>query len=314
MKKTNLITSVAVLATLGLVGCGSGTENSENSISTGTSPSTTTVSISGTAIDPELIGTTVCLDINQDKQCTEEEPSTITDKNGNFSLNISSSQLEGNAPLLAIGGVDKESGEAFKGKLIADVESTPQNITPLTTLAYGKTEEELTKVENILGLSHEEIQANMITLANDGNMTSLKVSLALQKSAEAISPEDTLSFYKTLSQEIKTSNTADTLSDLIVNITPESLKADVNTLLEDITESHLSEPYALAEEARMEAKALGIDHEEMIEEIRNGNSTVPHTEDIEEELGEIHDKNSTSSPNEEEIPGDGNIPSMPQNP
>lgn len=278
MIKTSLITSVALIASLNLVGCSSG---SGDTATTATSTAKTTVdntleTIYGTAIDPELQGATVCLDTNLDENCTEDEPSTTTDRNGNFSLNVTTMQLEGTAPLVAINGVDKESGETFKGKLIADVDSNYQNITPLTTLAYKKIQENMDKgleniqsgmssLEDTLSLSSEEMQGNMIVLANEGNTTALKVALVLEKSAEAIVPTNTLQFYKKLSSEINDSK-ALTLLDSIMKITPSDLKDQVKSLVEDILNSDISDPYALAEEARTKAIALGIDQKERMEE------------------------------------------------
>jgi len=264
MKTTSLLTSVAIVASLGLVGCGGG----------GDSSAAQTTSVSGTAIDPELQGATVCLDLNQDRNCTQDEPTATTDQSGNFTLSLSQSQLDGSSPLLVMYGTDRESGESFKGKLLADVNNTMQNITPLTTLAYNQTVEEMAKVENILGLNAATIEANMITLANEGNTSSLKVALSLQKSAEAITPEDQLQFYTTLSEKIKTSNQTDTLQTLILDMTPSTIKPQLTELLTDIEDSNLSEPYALAQEARMKAIALGIDYESMIQQIP-GDDGVP---------------------------------------
>jgi hypothetical protein len=266
MKPTSLLTSVAIIASLGLVGCGGG---SSSTTEQGTS-------VSGTAIDPELQDATVCLDMNRDRNCTEGEPTATTDQNGNFTLNLSESQLDGNYPLLVISGTDKESGEAFTGKLLADVNSTMQNITPLTTLAYDKTEAEMAKVETILGLDAATIEANIITLANEGNTSSLKAALSLQKSAEAINPEDQLLFYTTLSEKIKTSDQTDTLQTLILSITPITIQAKLSELLTDIEDSNTSEPYALSEETRMKAIALGIDYESMMEQFMEDDEMPSH--------------------------------------
>ena len=281
MKKISLITSVALIASLGLVGCSGGSGDAATTATTAASTAKTTAdntleTIYGTAIDPELQGATVCLDTNLDENCTEGEPSATTDENGNFSLKVTTMQLEGTAPLVAVNGVDKESGEAFKGKLIAAVNSNYQNITPLTTLAYAKIQENIDKgladvqsgmsfLQVTLGLSSEAMQENMITLANEGNETALKVALVLEKSAEAIVPTNTLQFYKKLSSEINASK-ALTLLDSIVKITPTDLKDQVKSLVEGILNSDLSDPYALAEEARTKAIELGIDQKERMEE------------------------------------------------
>jgi len=283
MTKTSIITAVALVTSFGLVGCGGGssTNASANNASSATSL------VSGKAIDPELVGATVCLDINQDGNCTEDEPTATTDENGTYSIDLSMEQLNGEYPLIAIDGIDKESGEAFKGKLFADVNSSYQNITPLTTLVYEEMQQNMNKtatemqlgmekLENVLGITYEEMQANIITLANEGNATALKVALILQKSAEAITPTDTIQLYKDLAQQIDIAGTADTLVSLILEITPENLKDEISALMETILNSTLTDAYALAEEARLKAIELGIDQESMIEMLPE----IPETPDM----------------------------------
>ncbi len=284
MKKTSIITIVALVTSFGLVGCGGGSSSDDSSSGingssnsgNSSNSSLNTTSVYGKAIDPELVGATVCLDINQDGNCTENEPSATTDENGTYNLELSAEQLNGEYPLIAVNGIDKESGEAFKGKLIADVNSSYQNITPLTTLAYEKMQQDINKtitdmqlgmekVEDILGMTYEEMQVNIITLANDGNTTTLKVALALQKSAEAIMPADTIQFYKDLAQQIDIAGQVDTLVTSILKITPQDLQSVISSLLETILNSNLTDAYALAEESRMKAIELGIDQEAMME-------------------------------------------------
>ncbi len=259
MKKTSIITAVALVTSFGLVGCSGGSSDSSSTATVSTS------SISGQAIDPELVGATVCLDLNRDGICNENEPSATTNEVGTYSLNLSDEQFNGAYTLIAITGVDRESGEAFKGKLFADVTGSYQNITPLTTLAYKEMQVSMEKLENALGLTSEEMQANIIALANEGNTKALQVALTLQKSAEAIAPRDTIQFYKDLAQQINRVDGRDNLRTSILEITPQNLKDEISSLVETILESRLSEAYALAEEARMRAIALGIDHITMLE-------------------------------------------------
>ena len=269
MKNINLLTSVALIASLGLVGCGGGSTSSQD---------TSNVTVSGTAIDPELLGATICLDLNQDENCTEGEPTAKTDGNGNFNLTVSTMQLEGSAPLLAIGGTDIATGDEFKGKLMADVNDNSQNITPLTTLAYEKIKENMAKdaetvqsgmeeMEKVLDLTSADIQSNIMTLANEGNITALKVALALQKSAEAINPKETIEFYANLSPEMNISRAKD-LTEAISNlISDNELKIRVRTLVGDILNSNTTDPYILAQDAKDKAKKLGIDQDEMMDHI-----------------------------------------------
>ena len=260
MRKTSIIAAVALVTSFGLVGCGS-----SDSSSTSSAPTVGTSVVSGQAIDPELVGATVCLDINQDGICNENEPSVTTDEMGTYRLELSDEQFNGGYPLIAINGIDKESGEAFKGKLFADITGNYQNITPLTTLAYEEMYVNMEKLKSVLGLTSEEIQANIIALANEGNTRALQVALTLQKSAEAIAPTNTIQFYKDLAQQINNAGQAETLASLILQRTPENLKVQVSALMETILESRLSDAYALAYEARIRAIELGIDHMNMLE-------------------------------------------------
>ncbi len=282
MKHVSLVTSIALAASLGLVGCGSGGSAGGNSTgSTGSvGTNATSRTVSGTAIDPELAGATVCLDTNQDENCTEGEPTATTDGNGNFTLTVSAAQLDSSAPLLAIHGTDIGTGEDFKGKLTADLNSTHQNITPLTTLAYESMKNNMDKMEKIVGLTADEMNANMIALANEGNTTSLKVALSLQKSAEALNPADTLETYKKFVQEINTTKEIDTLRDLILNITPSDIKSDMSALLKAIADSNETDPYAMARDAESKAKEFGIDQEERMKDKMPGDGDMPGSGDM----------------------------------
>jgi len=261
MKKTHLLTSVAILASLGLVGCGGGSGS--------TSSKQADTSISGTAIDPELRGATVCLDINRNNTCDTEEPTTLTDENGKFILDIVHSRIDGNYPLLVINGIDKESGKRFKGKLSADINSTVQNITPLTTLLHTSMPQERGKIEKMLGLTIEEMQENIITLADEKNrMEPLKIALVLQKSAEALSPQDPIVFYENLSENLQHRNTSTSLKETILSMTPLTLQMKMDSFLDNLLDASLPDAYALASFARDEATRWGVDLESILETLQ----------------------------------------------
>ena len=262
MKKISLITSLALITSLGLVGCGGG--GSVNSSAPGN------ISIAGTAIDPELQNATVCLDLNQDMLCSQDEPTATTDEKGAFSLSVSQAQLEGSYPLIVMNGTDRESGEAFKGKLMADVSTTMQNITPLTTLAYAHKQKDMKKMEQILGLTHEEIHENMIKTAEEkGDVAPLKIALILEKSAEALAPKDPFAFYKNCSEAIAQANNTSSLKEIILSITPVNMKADMDSFLKEVLNTSISDAYALSAFVRDETLTSGIDYESMLEEITN---------------------------------------------
>ena len=264
MKKTSLLTSLAVVASLTLVGCGGGGGGTSDAQSS---------TISGTAIDPELQKATVCLDLNHDMSCSQDEPTATTNTEGVFSLNVSQAQLDGNAPLMVINGKDRESGKAFKGKLMADVSTALQNITPLTTLIYAHRDRDMTKLEKILGLTHEEMQENMISAADEkGDIAPLKVALALEKSAEALSPKDPFEFYRDCSDAIEKAGTTASLEDVILSMVPvtsPALRDNMKKFLDDVRNTPASSAYDLANTAREKALGYGIDYESMLEKITN---------------------------------------------
>jgi len=267
MKKLSIFASIALITNFGLVGCGGGSSVTDAGSAANTSDAST-ILVRGTAIDPELVGATVCLDINGDENCTTVDPSTVTDENGDYTLQLTQEQIEGSYPLLVIGGVDKATGEAFKGKLLADINSSMQNITPLTTLTYEQfqkvsghsgSEADKEKIEEILGVSFEEMQENIVTMANEGKTKALQVALTLQKSAEALMPEDPLQFYADLAEKMKSADPSKTLEELILELTPDTIKTEMLTFLEETMTTSLDGAYAMAEQAKDEAVARGLD-------------------------------------------------------
>ena len=289
MKRSNLLILLAMTASFGLVGCGgsssSGTINANAPVAPAPEPAPApapgdnTITINGKAIDPELVGATVCLDLNANGQCEEDEPSVVTGTSGEYSLNVTGEQIAGGAPLVATGGIDRESGKAFYGTLMAwvDTANATHNITPLTTLVYqeivmsagasaAEAQELLQKTQTILNLSVSEMLSDTIAMANAGNENPLKTALALQKSAEAIYPASTLTFYQGLAATIASAASTDTLESLILQLAPPYLRSAVSELIRTINASAQTDPYALSAEARATAEALGIDQESMLQD------------------------------------------------
>jgi len=103
-----------------------------------------TLSFAGKAVDGFIVGGTVFLDGNLNGQLDEGEPLTFTNRNGQFTLNISPSlfsQLDVNqngtidisgCRLAMIGGKDSGSELPFDGILTASVGS--EVVTPFTSL------------------------------------------------------------------------------------------------------------------------------------------------------------------------------------
>ncbi|MBL4607285.1 MAG: hypothetical protein JKY01_05590 [Pseudomonadales bacterium] len=95
------------------------------------------VEASGLAIDHYLLQATVCVDINSDKQCSDNEPRDITDGSARFSLGTFTP-----APLvvLATPGITTQSreqggvGDPIERRFFLTAPLNSSTVTPLTTL------------------------------------------------------------------------------------------------------------------------------------------------------------------------------------
>jgi hypothetical protein len=112
------------------------TDKEENNDSKTTNDNSKT--INGIAIDGYLENSKVCLDINKNGICNNDEPSGVTSKDGKFSLVTT---LNGDYPILVSGGTDTATQESFLGTLKTtislDNKKSYSNIitNPLTTIA-----------------------------------------------------------------------------------------------------------------------------------------------------------------------------------
>ncbi len=200
----SLIVSVALSAFL--VGCGSNSSNSNNE------ESQTSTTIQGKAIDGYLQYATVCLDLNSDGYCQNDEPSAQTKEDGSYKLELSAAVQKDpryeNAMLLVYGGKDVDTQRDFIGKLMAPKDSDTINITPITTLIAKKVALELKKdpkmdkeklkehikdakekVANTFGLTVSVVDDDPI-LNKEKNPKLLKEALRIQKSLEALSDKE----------------------------------------------------------------------------------------------------------------------------
>ena len=198
MKKSNIIVAAALVASFGLVGCGGGGGGSS-------SESASTTTVQGTAVDPELVGSIVCLDNDNNGIC--DGVSVKTNMDGNYSITVNTSDIEEGATLLVKGGYDRVTKMPFVGTMTAMINENSdlakQMITPLTTLVYERAmavpetmEEAQQEVADLLGLTYDEVQANMLELTNNA---ALKAAMAMQQAAElAAEGNDTRAFYRAM--------------------------------------------------------------------------------------------------------------------
>jgi hypothetical protein len=244
---TTLSTSLALGLVLTLTGCGGGSD--------ATSPNT--VTINGKAIDPYLSGSKVCLDLNENKTCDVNEPYTTTNDMGDYALNIAQEHHDAYHTLLVTGGTDVATGEVFTGLLTAvkEAHQTAHNITPLTTAVEARYQycqdhhtqcnETIGQIESdlatYLGLTKEEINADVVALANHNHEKALKVALAIQSVATTQDPKKPYTTYQEAAQNGYTAGhdwknyvqstmpTSYTLVNKIMNIDENILEVAENT-------------------------------------------------------------------------------------
>lgn len=137
MKKQ--IAIIAAIFAVGLIaGCGGG----------GSSAPAASTSVSGAVADGYLVGATVFLDKNGNYQLDAGEPSTTTDANGTYALNINSAGV-GKYPIVAmvIKGqtIDKDTNQSVSNSYILSMPATAMSgtvdnnfISPMSTLIREK--------------------------------------------------------------------------------------------------------------------------------------------------------------------------------
>lgn len=92
----------------------------------------TSLTLNGVVDDGYISAATVCLDVNLNNRCDENEPSTTSDAHGLFSLSNINTSTQSLLPLLAYGGVDTSTKKAFQDHFKAIVDLS--NITSHTFL------------------------------------------------------------------------------------------------------------------------------------------------------------------------------------
>jgi hypothetical protein len=136
--KKHLVT-IAAVVTVGLIaGCGGG----------GSSTPASTTAVSGKVADGYLVGATVFLDRNGNYQMDAGEPSTTTDANGAYTLNVDPADV-GKYPIVAMAikgqAIDKDTNQTVPNSYMlsmpaAAVSGTVSSnfISPMSTLIREK--------------------------------------------------------------------------------------------------------------------------------------------------------------------------------
>ena len=141
MKKTMILmlASTVILAGCGGGGSGSGSGSGSN-VSTAApiapAPSPASIEFSGKVIDGYIQGATVCLDINNNYACDDNEPFSLSGIGGSYTFTFEGEIADGVQILadIPIGAVDEDLGVIDKPYNMLTPADNPGVITPLSTL------------------------------------------------------------------------------------------------------------------------------------------------------------------------------------
>lgn len=177
MNKSTFVKSFASVALAALLAaCGGGGGGGGSS-----TPAAATQKLSGKAIDGYLANATVCFDDGHGA-CDPSMPSTTTDANGNFTLNVSG-DITGKQIDVIVTPQTTDGGKNFSSTftLAALVSSNNQNVTPLTTMVVAQTKtgksvsDATAAVQQFVGSSANP-NADYVA-AGDTNTTNLAASM-----------------------------------------------------------------------------------------------------------------------------------------
>jgi len=155
--------------------------------------------IQGRAIDGELVGATVFLDLNLNGVVDSGEPSTLTDSNGSYTLSLTqevvvhANYINQSALLIAQGGFDLRSKTTFEQQLIANIDGNGTvYITPISTLISHLVELNITleaarsQVATSFDLPTELITQDPLELLAQGDSRLYIASLSIHQVAKLI--------------------------------------------------------------------------------------------------------------------------------
>jgi len=249
ISKVTLSLAVATALSLGISGCGSSSsdtpvieneENIQNDDAQNEIPEVVnnldTGVVTGNAIDGYIRNALVCLDVNRNNECNDDEPFSKTTSTGTYSLDLSDYEAADltNAQVLVTGGIDNDTGAAFAGILKAPFKEEGEvHVTPITTIVAdilkenNVTNSELNtttvKVAQSLGIDAEDVDSDYVKTQDENttNTDVMKVALQLQKTleimAQALETNNEKSAEEAMSDAIK--GLAQQLKDGDSNIT-----------------------------------------------------------------------------------------------
>ena len=167
--------------------------------------------ISGRAIDPYLVGATVCL-ADDNQTCLSDEAAVTTDNQGRYTLTVSGQHFAQSHRIVVTGGTDSEANATFRGTLVALHEANATaslHVSPLSTWlvaayeeANATTSEARAQIKrNLKASCGIDFDVDIVAAAKEGNTTGLKAAVKLARSAELYDINDTFGFYRALAKE-----------------------------------------------------------------------------------------------------------------
>lgn len=134
-------------------------------------------SVSGLTVDGYISGATVFLDLNSDQTFNEGEPHALSNENGAYTLDVSnvSSAVPG-MTVIALGGVDIDSGLPFQGQFMHRIENQEEHqvLSPFNTLAFVMVEKSISPtigaaralIADKFGFDAADVGADPVALRN----------------------------------------------------------------------------------------------------------------------------------------------------
>ena len=152
-----------------------------------------TEAASGYVVDGYIRNAFVCLDIDNNNECDDDEPYSKSSGDGSYSLDVSalSDAQKGGAQLITIGGTDNDSGYRFTGQLQAPLYTDASgniHITPITTLLAAQV---TANTADAIDQRVADLQAQLVLEVDPRtdpvtNTGLQKVAIQVQKSLELI--------------------------------------------------------------------------------------------------------------------------------
>lgn len=121
---------------------------------------------SGKVVDGYVRSALVCLDVNHNNECDDDEPFSRTRSDGSYKLDVSgvSADDRNKARVIVIGGIDSDTGLPFSGVLRAPLRGDAQghtHVSPLTTLLSQKVTDNSVNLSSALTDLNNELELSL---------------------------------------------------------------------------------------------------------------------------------------------------------